>query len=147
MININSSKKIFLAIFILLFSLIIFTNTPYAMAGLWDSQIGVGTDSGEVGESFGYTSGATSIQIFIARLIRVFIGLLGVVFLALIVVAGFKWMNSQGAEEQIREAKSQLKSSVIGLLIVMMSYGIAVYITECIFSITTGTSSVICQIL
>lgn len=50
---------------------------------------------------------------------------LGLIFVILIIYAGFLWMTARGNEEQIEKAKTILKRSLIGLAIVLMSVSIA----------------------
>lgn len=105
-------------------------------AGLWDSQTGMNTNPGGIGEAFGYTNAPKSLQTTIGEIIKIFLGLLGVIFMILIVLAGYKWMTALGSEEQVSKAKSQLKSSVIGLMIVVMSYALTVLVLRSVFEAT-----------
>lgn len=69
-------------------------------------------------------SGNTNLATIISVLIQTVLGFLGIIFLALTIMAGFKWMTSQGNEEEIKKAKSSITNSVIGLLIVIAAYTI-----------------------
>ncbi|MFA6475294.1 MAG: hypothetical protein WCV88_03800 [Patescibacteria group bacterium] len=63
---------------------------------------------------------------------------LGVVTLVLIIVAGFLWLTAGGNEEQIKKSKDIMKGAVIGLVIVLGSYGIAQYLFTAIQLATTS---------
>jgi len=69
-------------------------------------------------------SGNSNLATIISVLIQTVLGFLGIVFLALTIMAGFKWMSSQGNEDEIKKAKSSLKNAIIGLLIVIAAYAI-----------------------
>lgn len=69
-------------------------------------------------------AGNTNLATIISVLIQVILGFLGTIFLILTISAGFKWMASQGNEKEIAAAKSSIKNSVIGLLIVIAAYAI-----------------------
>ncbi|MBU1202586.1 pilin [Patescibacteria group bacterium] len=69
-----------------------------------------------------------SPQQMIARIINALLSLLGMLFTVLIIWGGFKWMTSQGNSQQVDEAKSIIKNSVIGLVIVVMAYAIASFV-------------------
>src|SRR3989339_285326 len=137
MININIKTFILSILLLFLSSIFCIIGAPCVKAGLWEDQIGVGTDPGQIGESFGYVDEPNSLMVFLAKLIKFFLGFLGIIFLVLIILAGYKWMASQGSEEHINKAKSQLKSSVIGLVIIIMAYAITFYITKYLYEVAT----------
>lgn len=69
-------------------------------------------------------SSNSNLATIISILIQVVLGFLGVIFLVLTISAGFKWMASNGNEDDIKKAKASLKNSIIGLLIVVAAYAI-----------------------
>lgn len=69
-------------------------------------------------------SGNSNLATIISILIQTILGFLGIVFLVLTIMSGFKWMMSEGNEAEIKKAKDSLKSSIIGLLIVIAAYTI-----------------------
>ena len=69
-------------------------------------------------------SGNGNLATILSVLIQTVLGFLGIVFLVLTIMAGFKWMNSQGNEAEIKSAQGSLKNSIIGLLIVITAYAI-----------------------
>lgn len=56
--------------------------------------------------------------------VSAFIGLLGVVFIILMIYAGYNWMTARGEEEKLNNAKDTLRRAIIGLIIVVGSYAI-----------------------
>lgn len=69
----------------------------------------------------------TDIRLIIAQVIRVVLGLLGILAIGLILYAGFLWMTSGGNEEQVEKSKAILQNSMIGLIIVLASYSIVLF--------------------
>ena len=69
-------------------------------------------------------AGNSNLASIISLLIQAALGFLGVIFLILTILAGFKWMTSQGNEDEIKKAQGSLKNSIIGLLIVLAAYAI-----------------------
>jgi len=69
-------------------------------------------------------AGNSNLSSIISTLIQTALGFLGVVFLVLTILAGFKWMMSEGNEDEIKKAKGSLKNSIIGLVIVLAAYAI-----------------------
>ncbi len=78
----------------------------------------------------GFETGAsaTSIDSIIARIIFIALGLLGVVFLAFMLLGGFNWMTSSGNEEKVKKAKETLLNSLIGILITLAAYAISYFL-------------------
>lgn len=62
-----------------------------------------------------------------AVIIRTALQLIGIVFLVLMIYAGFLWMTAGGNEENITKAKNILKASIIGLIIILASYSITYF--------------------
>lgn len=82
--------------------------------------------SGEFASGAGFSNiGFGSI---VATLISIALGLLALIFLVLTIMAGFKWMNAGGNEEDVKKAQSSLKNAVIGLVIVLAAYAITYFI-------------------
>lgn len=80
---------------------------------------------------------ADPLQI-VVNLISVAIGFTGILMVAIIMWAGFKWMISGGNDEKIAEAKKTLFSAIIGLLIILSSYAIVQFILNSFFQATTN---------
>ncbi len=75
---------------------------------------------------------------FIANLIRAFLGLLGLIALVLFLYGGYLYMTSAGNPEKVDRAKTLIRNAIIGLVIIVSSYGIATFI----FSILLGPGGV-----
>ncbi|HNV96878.1 MAG TPA: hypothetical protein PKL13_00995 [bacterium] len=63
-----------------------------------------------------------SLENKIIGYIKIALGFLGIIFLILIIISGFRWMTSGGNEEIINKSKSMIKSSIIGLAIILLSF-------------------------
>jgi hypothetical protein len=61
----------------------------------------------------------------IVNLVLSFLGLIAVV---IILIGGFKWMTAGGNEEKVSSAKKLLISGLIGLVIVLLAWGIATWV-------------------
>ncbi len=68
----------------------------------------------------------------IGRFIRFALGFLGLIAVGIILLGGFKWMTSGGNEEKTGEAKKLLGAGVIGLIIVLASWGLATWLIDSI---------------
>ncbi|MDD5071232.1 MAG: pilin [Patescibacteria group bacterium] len=131
---------------ILLFQVILaqFSSMPMAQAAeskLWNMQKQSGI--GQIGSQAFGSETPKDVREIAVLIIKVFLGFLGIIFLVLIISAGFKYMTSAGNEEKITEALNQIKTGVIGLIIILTSYAVTSYLTDCVFEITNrGRDSV-----
>ncbi len=67
---------------------------------------------------------ATDLPTIVGSLIGAALSLLGVVFVALVIYAGFLWMTAQGNDEKVKQAKKLLSGAVVGLVLIFASYAI-----------------------
>jgi len=74
----------------------------------------------------------------VGRIINVFLSVLGAIFLILLIYSGAMWMMAGGNEERITKAKQTIYRSIIGLIIIVASYGIASFVIKGIINSTTG---------
>ncbi len=79
-------------------------------------------------------------RLIAANLINIILGFLGILALALIIFAGFKWMTAAGNEDQVASAKKLLTAAVIGLIIILSSYSIASFVLDAVFRASTDGS-------
>lgn len=56
------------------------------------------------------------------------LSLLGIIFLIIIVFAGYRWMTASGNEESITKSKDMIKRAIIGLVIVLLAYAITYFV-------------------
>ena len=84
----------------------------------------------EVGLEYGAQTGlgTQDIRVTIANIIRVFLGLLGIVAVALIIYGGYLYMTAAGMPEKIDRAKKLLTGALIGLVIILSAFAIASFI-------------------
>ena len=68
------------------------------------------------------------IGLIMASVIKAFLGLLGIIFIVLIITAGYKLMTAGGNEEKVKEAQEMIKKAVIGLIIIVAAYAITYFI-------------------
>lgn len=80
--------------------------------------------------SAGFTDigGEDSAVNIVATVIQIALGLLGIIFLILIIISGYKWMTAGGNEDQVTKAKANLKNAIIGMIIVLASYAVTWFI-------------------
>jgi cytochrome bd-type quinol oxidase subunit 2 len=62
------------------------------------------------------------ISRFVGTMISSFLELLGIIFIVLIIFAGYSWMTAAGDEQKLTRAQNTIRRAIIGLLIVIGSY-------------------------
>ncbi len=121
-------KKISICIVIFL-SLFLFFSIFNPVSAL-DLDIGLSEVSNEI------SLGAEDPRVIGARIINIAMAFLGLIAVTLIIYAGFLWMTAGGAEEKVETAKKVLKNSIIGLIIILASWGITTFVLGKLISAT-----------
>lgn len=75
---------------------------------------------------------------FVAAVVKVILGFLGVIFIILIIYSGILWMTSAGSEEKIGKAKKTIVAATIGLAIVLSAYAITYFVIDKLLEATRG---------
>ncbi len=101
--------------------------TVHAAPGLGDNLEMVASGTG---------LGDTDLRQTIGSLINVMLSVLGIIFLLLIIWAGFKWMTAQGEAKETEKARDILISATVGLIILLSAYAISNFVIEQLTSAT-----------
>ena len=56
------------------------------------------------------------------KIVGYLLAFVGIIFFALMLYGGILWMTARGNEEKVKKAQELIKSAVIGLVIVFLSY-------------------------
>ncbi len=95
---------------------------------------------GAAGGSNGANLSNTDPRVIAARIIKVALSVIGTIFLALVVYAGFLWMTAGGEDGKIETAKKLLYDGVIGLAIILSAYAITYFVFDVMLKSSTGTT-------
>ena len=77
----------------------------------------------------------------VSQIIRVAMGLLGIVAVVIVLIGGFTWMTAGGNDEKISEAKKWIFAGIIGLAIILSAYAITSFVVAGLVGATTGTTA------
>lgn len=77
----------------------------------------------------------------ISRIINWGLTILGLLFLCLVLYGGIYWMLARGDEEKVSKAKNIIRAAIIGLVIVLASYGISKFVFTYLVNITNAPRS------
>lgn len=89
----------------------------------------------------GLPNASSGLPATVGTIIKSLLGLIGLIFVILIIYAGWLWMSSMGDTKNVDKAKTLIMNSVIGLLIIMASYAIATFIINIISTGVSGGST------
>jgi len=128
-------------ILILLVGLLIAGWGAYAPTALGQQGTTMGgnldtaTNSGLV-----FGSGNTaSLFTFAKTVINTFLAILGLVFIFLMLYAGFIWMTARGDQEMVTKALETIRAAIIGLAIIIASYGITKFVIDKLGATSAGS--------
>ncbi len=136
-------KKIFLIITLIVILMPLVKIFAYDIGN--NSMTPVKSNMTEFGLDIGIADNQ-SLESKIIGYINILLGLLGFIFLVLIIIAGFRWMTSGGSEEIIKKAKGTIKSSIIGLAIILGAFIITNFVMSVLLENTQTNSTTTTQI-
>lgn len=136
------AKKYFLSFLlvvslgILQFNIVSGIKLAYADESLLKTQ-GLLTQS----TSGNYGSSPQDVKIIALNLIKSALTFIAIIMVALLIIDGFKYMTSGGNETKIKETMGQIQALIIGLAIIMTSWGITYYLLRVAVCNTTSTGT------
>lgn len=106
----------------------VFIATPVQAVDIWGGQQGEINNQLQMGEK--------DPRAIAAVVINVALGFLGIIAVIIILLGGFRWMTAAGNEDKIAEAKSLLLSGVIGIVVILASWGLALFVLDALLNAT-----------
>lgn len=78
------------------------------------------------GDEAGFKTGTneTGVSTIVGRVINAATSLVGVIFVAQMVYAGYLWMTAAGESEQVKKAQQLIRRSIIGLAIILSAWAV-----------------------
>lgn len=84
---------------------------------------------------------ASSISQIASTVIQILLSFLALIFIALILYAGYLWMTAAGNDEQVSKAKKLITNATIGLAIVIAAYSITYFVFNSLSGAAGGGGS------
>lgn len=72
------------------------------------------------------------LRVVLSRLVNQAMGLIGIVFVCIVIFSGFLYMMSMGDADKAKKAKNTISQGIIGLVIIFTSYSIANFLINSI---------------
>ncbi|MCX6793322.1 MAG: hypothetical protein NTY12_04860 [Candidatus Falkowbacteria bacterium] len=115
-------KKLIVISSLLLFPFISFAQTTGTVTASSSPMLnrlkGVG-----VGAGYGAATEMTLIDV-VGTAINGVLGLMGTIFIILMLLAGYNWMTANGDDEKVTKAKTIIRQAIIGIIIVAGAFAI-----------------------
>lgn len=84
-----------------------------------------------VGTGGGYQEATeTTISSIVGVVIKAFLSILGMIFIGLMIIAGYNYMIAQGDQERVKKALAMIRYSITGLVIIIGAYAIWNFIAK-----------------
>jgi len=80
-----------------------------------------------------------NIENLIQTVLNLLFSVIGAIFIALTILAGFRWMTADGNQEQVTKAKHSIKSSLIGVAVVILAYALTYFVFSIFISKSLNT--------
>ena len=74
------------------------------------------------------TADETTLATTLGLVISVALSILGVIFIFIIILAGYQWITAQGNEQGVTKAKDSMTRAIIGLIVIISAYAVWVFI-------------------
>jgi len=123
-------KKSF-AVFLLL-SLFIFTFSVSPVLAQYGLE--------ETARAAEIPTGNSSLPTLIGSFINIVLGVIGVVFLVLLLYAGFLWMTAMGDSKKISTAKDLIIAAVSGIIVIVLAYSITSFVLNSLSDVGNTSS-------
>ena len=82
-------------------------------------------------------TGGVTLPVLIGNIIEVVLSVLGIVFLILIIFAGFKWLTAQGDVKKTGDATKMLTQAVIGIIIIIGAFALADFVIDSLATVAS----------
>jgi|SRR3989344_2985067 len=140
-------KIIFLTFILIAVGLLLSTAVPVFAQSSATASTAAGardlldTAAGKAGYSTEPALAQYGVAFIVGLVARIFLTLLGIIFISYTIYGGFLWMTAAGNDEKISKAKKIIRDGIIGIIIIMCSVGIYLLIFRTLIGRSTSPES------
>ncbi len=106
----------------------LFLAPSFVLAAITARSTGLEASGNLAGLTTACASGTNCLAVIIGKVLAAALGFLGIIFLGLLLYAGFLWMTSGGETERAKQARTLIANAVAGLIIIFASYVLTSYV-------------------
>jgi hypothetical protein len=132
----NMRTWIRIQIAVVVFTPLFALPAPVAQAANDFGLSNVAVDVGLATEEGAAESAGVAFNARVGKFINAGLGVLGIIFILLMIYAGATWMRALGNATLVEEAKNTIKWAIIGLLVIVSSYVIVDFVISNVISST-----------
>ncbi|RJR30816.1 hypothetical protein C4569_04050 [Candidatus Parcubacteria bacterium] len=85
------------------------------------------------------TNKETDLSIIAGRVINYIFGFVGIIFLIMILIGGYKWMSSGGNEERVADGKKMIVQGINGMIAIFLAYALTYAVLSGLKAATSST--------
>lgn len=123
-------KKMIIAAAVVMLGLVPFVGATPVFANAFNEQA-CGSLDGDEAEAAGCNTSQTA-PVVATNIFQIIISLLGIIAVLMIVVAGQRYITSNGEPEKIKQARNMIVYSLIGLIIAILAFAIVTFVQNSI---------------
>ncbi len=90
------------------------------------------------GSAAALDTSTSDLPSMIGNVINYLFGLVGVIFLIVIIIGGVTWMTAGGAEDKVGKAKKMITEGSIGVVVIFLAYAIVYFVLQALKFGVTG---------
>lgn len=72
----------------------------------------------------------------VGLIINILLGFLGIVFLVLLIYAGFLWMTAAGDKSKVEKAQDMIRQAIIGLVVIVAAFAISNFVLQALVNVS-----------
>ena len=76
-------------------------------------------------------------DVTVVKVVQWFLSALSLFAIVMIIIGGYTWMTAGGNEEKIKKAKSLIQTTIIGLVIILFSWAIFLFVVNTVIEVST----------
>lgn len=107
----------------ILASFFVGSATLAQLSGQAKDGLNVTADQAEISKGDGGTP-TIALANFFGRVVNYLFGVIGLIFVTIMLIGGYLWMAARGNEEKVSKAKIFLLNGFFGLLVIFIAYGL-----------------------
>jgi len=115
------NKILYFTVGVIILSSIFFNENIIRIS---EASFGDGLNNTGAGAGYNTVEAIPSLPLIVGKALSILTIFLGIVFLGLMIYAGYLWMMARGNEQDIEKAKNIIIYAVIGLVVVLSAYAI-----------------------